>query len=147
MLQGVVAIGVAAGAVMAAKRVTLRKSVNVIPMGIAMGFIVLVMNFVTSFWIAVPLLILIGYLSGYFVVPMNALLQHRGFVLLSAGRSIAIQGFNENASILVMLGVYATCTRFEVPIVPLIGAFGLFISLAMGFLWWMSAKHKTQHSP
>ena len=63
MLQGVVAIGVAAGAVMAAKRVTLRKSVNVIPMGIAMGFIVLVMNFVTSFWIAVPLLILIGYLS------------------------------------------------------------------------------------
>ncbi|HNN46979.1 MAG TPA: lysophospholipid transporter LplT, partial [Azospira sp.] len=82
MLQGVVAVGVAVGAIVAAKMITLRKSVRVIPLGIAMGIIVLVMNFVHEMWLAVPLLILIGGLSGFFVVPMNALLQHRGHILM-----------------------------------------------------------------
>ena len=128
MLQGVVAIGVAGGAVMAAKRVTLRKSVNVIPMGIAMGFIVLIMNFVTSFWLAVPLLILIGYLSGYFVVPMNALLQHRGHILMGAGHSIAVQNFNENLSILVMTGLYFLMMKFDFSIYTVITLFALFVA-------------------
>ena len=64
--------------------ITLRKSVRVIPLGIAMGVIVLVMNFVQHMWLAVPLLVLIGALSGFFVVPMNALLQHRGHILMGA---------------------------------------------------------------
>ncbi len=106
MLQGVVAVGVAAGATLAARFVTLRKSVRVIPLGIAMGIIVLVMNFVTSMWVAVPLLVLIGGLSGFFVVPMNALLQHRGHILMGAGHSIAVQYFNENLSVLAMTGVF-----------------------------------------
>ena len=84
MLQGVVAVGVAVGAIAAAKFITLRKSVRVIPLGIAMGLIVLVMNFVHEIWMAIPLLILIGALSGFFVVPMNALLQHRGHILMGA---------------------------------------------------------------
>ncbi|HRF13966.1 MAG TPA: lysophospholipid transporter LplT, partial [Candidatus Accumulibacter phosphatis] len=72
MLQGVVAVGVALGAAGAARMITLRKSVRVIPLGIAMGIIVLVMNFVHHLWLAIPLLVLIGALSGFFVVPMNA---------------------------------------------------------------------------
>ena len=131
MLQGVVAIGVAAGAIMAARRVTLRKSVNVIPMGIAMGFVVLAMNLVSNFWVAVPLLILIGYLSGYFVVPMNALLQHRGHILMGAGHSIAVQNFNENLSILVMTGLYYLMMRADLSIYTVITLFSLFVSGSM----------------
>ena len=94
MLQGAVAIGVAAGAILAARMITLRTSVKVIPLGIAMGLIVLAMNFVHNTYLAVALLILIGALSGFFVVPMNALLQHRGHILMGAGHSIAVQNFN-----------------------------------------------------
>ncbi len=131
MLQGVVAIGVALGAIIAAKAITLRKSVRVIPLGIAMGVIVLVMNFVGELWVAIPLLILIGGLSGFFVVPMNALLQHRGHILMGAGHSIAVQNFNENLSILVMTCLYYLMIKADVPIYLVITLFGLFVSSAM----------------
>jgi len=131
MLQGVVAIGVALGAVVAAKTVTLRGSIRVIPLGIAMGVIVLGMNFVTSFGAAIPLLVLIGALSGFFVVPMNALLQHRGHILMGAGHSIAVQNFNENLSILVMTGLYWLMIRHNTSIYLVISMFGLFVAAAM----------------
>lgn len=131
LLQGVVAIGVAAGAIIAAKYITLRKSVRVIPLGIAMGLIVLIMNFVHSMWLAVPLLILIGGLSGFFVVPMNALLQHRGHILMGAGHSIAVQNFNENLSILIMTGIYYQLIKFDVSIYIVVTMFGLFVSSLM----------------
>ena len=116
MLQGVVAVGVALGAIGAARMITLRKSLRVIPLGIAMGLIVLVMNFVQHMWLAVPLLILIGALSGFFVVPMNALLQHRGHILMGAGHSIAVQNFNENLSILMMTGLYYLMIKIDLSI-------------------------------
>ena len=128
MLQGVVAVGVAIGAVVAARFITLRKSVRVIPLGIAMGLIVLTMNFVREVWLAVPLLILIGALSGFFVVPMNALLQHRGHILMGAGHSIAVQNFNENLSILVMTGLYYLMIRMDVSIYIVVTLFGLCVS-------------------
>ena len=131
MLQGVVAVGVALGAVGAARRITLRKSVGVIPLGIAMGLIVLVMNFVHFVWLAVPLLIIIGALSGYFVVPMNALLQHRGHILMGAGHSIAVQNFNENLSILMMTGLYYMMVKADLSIYWVITLFGLFVSSSM----------------
>jgi MFS family permease len=131
MLQGVVAIGVAGGAIVAAKFITLRKSVRVIPLGIAMGIIVLVMNFVSDMWVAVPLLILVGGLSGFFVVPMNALLQHRGHILMGAGQSIAVQNFNENLSILIMTGLYFVMIRADLSIYWVITLFGLFVSSTM----------------
>jgi len=131
MLQGVVAFGVAAGAMFAAKFITLRKSVRVIPLGIAMGIIVLVMNFVHAIWLAVPLLIIIGGLSGFFVVPMNALLQHRGHILMGAGHSIAVQNFNENLSILIMTGLYYLMIRMNLSIYVVLTLFGLFVSAAM----------------
>lgn len=131
MLQGVVAVGVALGAAGAARRITLRKSLSVIPLGIAMGIIVLIMNYVHAVWLAVPLLVIIGALSGYFVVPMNALLQHRGHILMGAGHSIAVQNFNENLSILIMTGLYYLMVKLNLPIYLVIILFGLFVSVAM----------------
>ncbi len=139
MLQGVVAIGVALGAIGAARMITLRKSVRVIPLGIAMGGIVLIMNFVQHTWLAVPLLVLIGALSGFFVVPMNALLQHRGHILMGAGHSIAVQNFNENLSILAMTGLYFLMIRAQWSIYLVITLFGLFVSAAM---WLVKRRHE-----
>ena len=131
LLQGVVAVGIAVGAVMAAKLVALRQSVRVIPLGIATGIVVIAMIGVTDLWIAVIFLVLIGGLAGFFVVPMNALLQHRGYILMGAGHSIAVQNFNENLGILIMLSVYAALVVFEVHIYTIIMLFGLFLSLCM----------------
>ena len=104
-LTGVVAIGIALGAVIAARFISLRQSVNVLPIGVAMGLIVITMIFVSHLPVAVVLMILIGACAGFFVVPMNALLQHRGHVLMGAGHSIAVQHFNENIGILIMVGL------------------------------------------
>lgn len=106
-LQGVVALGIAIGAVMAARMVSLKRSLSVIPLGFATGLVVVAMIFVHDLWTAIILLILIGGMAGFFVVPMNALLQHRGYILMGAGHSIAVQNFNENLSILMMLSLYA----------------------------------------
>ena len=130
-LQGVVAVGIAIGAVMAARLVSLRQSVRVIPLGIAMGIVVMAMILVQGLWIAIILLMLIGGLAGFFVVPMNALLQHRGHILMGAGHSIAVQNFNENLSILAMLAVYALLVSFEVHIYSVIIIFGLFVAVTM----------------
>ena len=145
MLQGVVALGVAAGAVAAARRITLRKSVGVIPLGIAMGIIVLVMNFVSQMWLAIPLLVIVGALSGYFVVPMNALLQHRGHILMGAGHSIAVQNFNDNLSILVMTGLYYLMIKLDVSIYLVITLFGLFVSSAMLLVKRRHEANQRQH--
>lgn len=131
LLQGVVAIGIASGAVLAAKMISLRRSVTVLPLGIAMGMVVILMILVKDLWIAVILLVIIGALAGFFVVPMNALLQHRGYILMGAGHSIAVQNFNENLGILVMLSVYAFLIWLDVSIYTVIALFGLFVSATM----------------
>ncbi len=131
MLQGVVAIGVAIGAVMAAKMVSMRNSVRVIPLGIAMGVIVNVMVFVTDMSLAMGLMVIIGALSGFFVVPMNALLQHRGHILMGAGHSIAVQNFNENLSILIMTGLYALLIKLDYSVYTVVVAFGGFVAVTM----------------
>ena len=145
MLQGVVAVGVAIGAIAAAKAITLRKSVRVIPLGIAMGLIVLVMNFVHHTWLAVPLLIFIGALSGYFVVPKNALLQHRGHILMGAGHSIAVQNFNENLSILIMTGLYYLMVKADLSIYWVITLFGLFVSGSMLLVKRLHEANQREH--
>jgi MFS family permease len=135
-LQGVVAVGIAIGAVLAAKMVTLRKSVNVLPIGTAMGLVVITMIFVTSLPVAVVLMIIIGGCAGFFVVPMNALLQHRGHVLMGAGHSIAVQNFNENIGILVMVGLYAMMIQQGISVNRAVVLFGLFMSSAMLLVMW-----------
>jgi LPLT family lysophospholipid transporter-like MFS transporter len=131
ILQGVSAVGIALGAVIAARTVPLKKSLRVLPMGVAMGFVA--MSLVWMKWMPAVyvVLLLVGALAGYFVVPMNALLQHRGHVLLSAGHSIAVQNFNENISILVMLALYSVMIRMHVPINVIIVMFGAFVALTM----------------
>ncbi|MEI8163058.1 MAG: lysophospholipid transporter LplT [Betaproteobacteria bacterium] len=138
LLQGVVAVGVAIGAMLAARMITLRKSVRVIPLGIAMGVGVIVMIAVRDMWLAVPLLILIGIFSGLFVVPMNALLQHRGHILMGAGHSIAVQNFNENLSILIMTSTYSALLKAQLSIYWIIVMFGLFVA---GAMWLVKCLH------
>jgi MFS family permease len=131
ILQGVTAFGIALGAVLASLWVALDRSVRVIPLGIAMGLIVLVMIVVKQVWLAVALMVLVGALAGFFVVPMNALLQHRGHHLVGAGRSIAVQNFNENASILVMIALYSLLLNVGFSIYFVIAVFGLFVAGTM----------------
>jgi hypothetical protein len=139
MLQGVVAVGVAVGAVLAARMITLRKSVRVIPLGIAMGVGVIAMIGVRDMWLAAPLLILGGIFSGFFVVPMNALLQHRGHILMGAGHSIAVQNFNENLSILIMTTTYSVLLKAQLSIYWIIVMFGLFVA---GTMWLVKRQHE-----
>jgi MFS family permease len=143
MLSGVSAVGVAIGAVLAARMVPLKRAVQVLPVGIAMG--ILVISMVSLKWMpAVYLvLVLIGACGGFFLVPMNALLQHRGHVLMSAGHSIAVQNFNENVSILVMLAVYSTMIRLDFRIQSVVVIFGLFMSGTMYLVMrWNAANHR-----
>jgi hypothetical protein len=131
ILQGVTAVGVALGAVVAGRFISLRRSLDVLPAGIAMGVVVMLMIFVSSMPLVYALLIFIGAMAGFFVVPMNALLQHRGYVLLSAGHSIAVQNFNENISILVMLAIYSAMIKASLHINAIILSFGAFVVLTM----------------
>ena len=130
-LQGVVAIGTAVGAIIASSRMSLDRPTNVIPMGIGMGLAVVGMIFIGNIWVAIPFLIALGGLGGYLVVPMNALLQHRGHMLMGAGRSIAVQNFNEQAGILVLSGFYALITGLGVSVYVAISLFGLLVAAAM----------------
>jgi MFS family permease len=134
MLQGVVAVGIAIGAVVAARYVSLRGSVGVLPIGAAMGFIVMTMVFVTNMHVAMVLMVVIGACAGFFVVPMNALLQHRGHVLMGAGHSIAVQNFNENIGILAMVGLYALMIGAGLTVDVAIVLFGLFVAGTMALV-------------
>jgi MFS family permease len=144
-LIGAVAIGVAVGAAMAAKLIPLRKSLTVIPLGIIMGIVVMGMTLVYSVSVAVPLLLLIGLLSGFFVVPMNALLQHRGHVLMSAGHSIAVQNFNENLSILTMMAVYAIMITLNLDLNVIIVLFGFALAGLMYMIGRRHAANQREH--
>lgn len=133
-LQGSTAFGAIAGAVLASRFVSLRQAINVLPLGIVIGMLFPLMLAVQSTFIAVILLIILGTLAGFFIVPMNALLQHRGCNLLTAGRSIAVQGFNENAGMLVMLAGYAVATAAHLPLYTLIWGFGILVTGTMAVL-------------
>jgi MFS family permease len=145
MLQGVCALGIALGAVVASMVVRLDRAVKVIPLGIAMGLVVILMNLATSVWLAVPLIILIGLLAGFFVVPMNALLQHRGHHLVGAGRSIAVQNFNENSSILLMIALYSLMLALGLSIYTVIVLFGLFVAGTMTVVMWWHRRNSRVH--
>ena len=144
ILQGVTAFGIALGAVLASLWVALDRSVRVIPLGIAMGLIVLVMIVVKQVWLAVALMVVVGALAGFFVVPMNALLQHRGHHLVGAGRSIAVQNFNENSSILVMIALYSLLLSVGYSIYTVVLIFGLFVAGTMTVvqIWYLRNRRR-----
>ena len=164
ILQAISAVGVAGGAVWAASRIPLKQSLRVLPYGVVMGLVVCVMaiyhidmippivlvefdkmkltlNMIPPY----ALLIIVGWLAGYFVVPMNALLQHRGHVLLSAGHSIAVQNFNENLSVLSMLLLYALLIWLDVPIAYVITGFGLSVSIIMILIMRRHARNQAEY--
>ena len=130
-LVGVVAIGTAAGAALASVYMRLDSATRVIPLGVAMGLVVIAMNLIHTIWLAVPFLIMLGGLAGFLVVPMNALLQHRGHNLMGAGRSIAVQNFNEQAAILGMGAFYSLSTGLGLSAYGAITAFGLLVAGVM----------------
>ena len=130
-LTGVVAIGTAAGAILASMRMRLDIATRVIPLGIAMGVLLVLMVFISSIWVAVPFLIVLGGLGGYLVVPMNALLQHRGHNLMGAGRSIAVQNFNEQAAILGLGLLYSLSLKLGLSVFGAISVFGVVVAGAM----------------
>jgi MFS family permease len=135
-LQGFVAIGIALGAAAAALLVTLRNAVKVLPLGALMGILVIGMIGVSTLTWALIIMTLIGFLAGFFVVPMNALLQHRGHVLMGAGHSIAVQNFNENIGVLVMLALYAVIVHVGLSTNAAITMFGLFVAGTMALVMW-----------
>jgi MFS family permease len=145
-LQAVVAVGMVAGAAAAGRFVPLHHARRTLPLGIGLGLMLPAMAAVESVWLALPLLALVGAAGGLLVVPMNALLQHRGATVLSAGRSIAVQGFNENASVLAMLGVYSVLVHAEVPIGPLMTGFGLLITVALSAFTLRSRRDSSLHA-
>ena len=137
-LVGVVAIGTAVGAVVASMYMRLDLATRVIPLGIAMGVLVILMNFISNVWVAVPFLIVLGGLGGFLVVPMNALLQHRGHNLMGAGRSIAVQNFNEQACILGLGAFYSLSTVMGLSAFGAITAFGVVVA---GIMWVIQRWH------
>jgi MFS family permease len=144
VLQGVVALGIAGGAVIAASLVSLKMALRVLPFGVMLGVVLPVMTLVETIPVAYTLLIIIGGLAGYFVVPMNALLQHRGYVRLSAGHSIAVQNFNENLNILLMLGAYALLLKYDVSVNTVTVLLGILVALITGLvmIWHRSNQRR-----
>ncbi len=145
-LVGVVAIGTAVGAVVASAKMRLDQATNVIPLGVAMGLLVLGMNVLDNIVVAVPFLIVLGGLGGFLVVPMNALLQHRGHNLMGAGRSIAVQNFNEQACILLLGFGYSWLTRTGLTAYGAITAFGLFVAGSMCLIGLWHRRNVRVHS-
>jgi MFS transporter, LPLT family, lysophospholipid transporter len=155
VMQGITGLGIAVGAAAAATFVPLRSSLKVLPIGIITGAVAIAMAFYSKglfpqgagirvgplfapiyIVLAYPLMILLGGLSGFFIVPMNALLQHRGATLLTAGRSIAVQNFNQNLAVLLMLGIYALLLTVKLPVPWIIVVFGTFIT----FMMWLAKR-------
>lgn len=163
VMQAVVSLGIAIGAVLAAAKVPLKRSLSVLPMGICMGALVTLTAYFTKdlapaggldlfgfelSWavlLAALVMVLVGICAGFFVVPMNALLQHRGHVLMSAGRSIAVQNFNENLSILVMLGVYSLLILFDLSVPATMVIFGLFVMTSMRLVIWKHRRNQAEY--
>jgi MFS family permease len=140
LLQAVVAFGVIFGAGMAGHYVALQNAYKVLPLGLWLGLSLPALAFSTSLWIAIPLMLITGFAGGMLMVPMNAVLQNRGYILLTAGRSIAVQGFNENASVMVMLGVYSGLLALELPLQWVMVIMGSVMTLGMVYLMRMASQ-------
>jgi MFS family permease len=144
-LSGVVALGTAIGAVIASMRMRLEHATRVIPLGIGLGVLIILMIFIKNVWVAAPFLIVMGALAGFVVVPMNALLQHRGHNLMGAGRSIAVQNFNEQACILGLGAFYSLSAGLGLSAFGAITAFGLVIAFVMWLIKRWHASNCIQH--
>jgi len=144
-LVGVVAMGTTIGVLMASVRARLDRATRVIPLGIAMGLLMIGLNAMSSVWLAAPFLVVLGAVGGYLVVPMNALLQHRGANLMGAGRSIAVQNFNEQACILGLGAFLSVMAMLHLSVFVTIAMLGLLVALAMWAIGRQHARNRRLH--
>ena len=144
-LAGVVVIGSIIGAVVASFTTKLDRATNVIPLAIGVGFLMIGLVFIRELAQAVPFLVVMGAICGFLIVPMNALLQHRGHNLMGAGRSIAVQNFNEQACILGLGAFYAGMTKFGLSAFGAITIFGLLVACTMEFIRRWHQRNTVQH--
>jgi LPLT family lysophospholipid transporter-like MFS transporter len=134
-LNAVVAVGIVIGAALAGKYVTLEKADRALPAGVLIGVAVCVLAFTTHLPMAYTIMVVIGACGGFFVVPLNALLQERGHRTVGTGHAIAVQNLAENAAMLVMVGLYTVAVRAGAPITSLAAGFGAALALSIGTLW------------
>jgi len=145
MLLLLVGLGTAAGAMVASMTVRLVHATHVILLGAALGAAVIAINGMHSVWVAGPFLIVLGAIGGFMVVPMNALLQHRGHNLMGSGRSIAVQNFNEQAAILGLGAFYSALTRGGLSVFVSIGVFGGLVAFASWLIWRWHRRNLVEH--
>ncbi len=136
LLQALVAIGAMAGAALAGRCCKLPAARQVLPVGLLLPALLPVIAFTSQLWLALPLMVLVGAAGGVLLVPMNALLQHRGRRVLHTGQSIAVQGFNENLSVLLMLGLYSALLALDWPVWTIMLAFSGLLAAGMAPLLW-----------
>ncbi len=134
-LNAMVAVGIVVGAGAAAKLVMLETVSRCMPAGILIGVVVAIFSLQHALLPAYALLLLIGMLGGFFVVPLNALLQERGKKSVGAGNAIAVQNLGENSAMLLMLGLYSLAVLVGVPAVAIGIGFGVLFALAIAALW------------
>jgi LPLT family lysophospholipid transporter-like MFS transporter len=148
-LNAAVAVGIVAGAALAAKFVTLEKATRVLPAGVLIGAAVCAMSFTTSVPMAFAIMAVVGACGGFFVVPLNALLQERGHESVGAGHAIAVQNLAENTSMLVLVGLYMLVDRAGAPVGVTAAGFGAVLSVAIALLWtqWRSRPPLQQVTP
>jgi MFS family permease len=144
-LAGVVIIGSVIGAVTASMAMRLDKATRVLPLAIVVGFLMIGLNLIDNIWVAAPFLVVLGALCGFLIVPMNALLQHRGHNLMGAGRSIAVQNFNEQACILGVGALYSGLTKFGLSAFVAIATFGLLTAGIMELIRRWHARNCVEH--
>ncbi len=133
-LNGMVAVGIVVGAALAGKFITLEKADRSLPAGVLIGIAVCVLAGTTSLAVSLVIMVIVGACGGFFVVPLNALVQERGHATVGAGHSVAVQNLAENSAMLLMLGLYTLTVRAGVPIPMLAAGFGVLLALAMGAL-------------
>ncbi len=145
LLLVIVGLGTAVGAFVASMVVRLVHATHVILLGAALGAAVIAINGMHSVWVAGPFLAVLGAIGGFMVVPMNALLQHRGHNLMGSGRSIAVQNFNEQAAILGVGAFYSALTRGGLSVFTSIAIFGVFVAFTSWLIWRWHRSNLVKH--
>jgi LPLT family lysophospholipid transporter-like MFS transporter len=137
LLQGVLGIGMVAGALAGASRIGLERAHKVLPLGLLVGAAVIALGWVHQLVPAVLLLLATGAIAAVLLIPMNALLQHRGAILIQPGRTIAVQAFAENLGSVVLLGVYGGMLALQVPLMLVVAGIGATVMVGLALTLWV----------
>lgn len=136
-MSGAVAIGIAVGATFAASTISLNNVNRVLPVGMAIGVLIMLFAHSTDIYVAIALLVLVGGTGGFYVVPLNALLQERGHETVGAGNAVAVQNFVENCTMLTLVGLYILMEKSGISVVQSATIFGAVIFISISLLAWL----------